>query len=133
MQANLGWVGRDLGLDLAALLSPGRGGVVQCAVCGEVCGGPVSYMMHTDHHTLDTALECTSCNRWDHVCSCILNYFVIFRNFSSESMGRNTACHFYNHVCGEDESPQVRSTFLNSMMIYDCGSVLFQMFNVVKM
>ena len=80
VQANLAWVGRDLGLDLAALLGPGRGRGrgVQCAVCHEVCGGPVSYMMHTDHHTLDTALECTNCNRWDHVCKELHSQLVCY-------------------------------------------------------
>ena len=66
------------------LSSGGSGGdqLVQCQVCSELCLGAMGYMMHMDHHLVNSDLECPKCKRY----------------------GFPTICQFYNHSCARPET-----------------------------
>merc|ERR1719468_12793 len=74
----------DLSLDLGPVLGVTQADserLIQCASCSELLPGALSYLMHMDHHKLDTVLECIKCNK------------------TAES---NSVCQFYSPSCNED-------------------------------
>jgi len=59
--------------------------LVVCEVCEETCVGEVAYIMHMDHHSLRTLLECEGCHR-----------------ASGETF--YSLCSFYSHSCHDPNS-----------------------------